>query len=134
MQRQPVANLALGQETVANLRPRRIEPRSRGLSVAVQTALSPAAVRQFVEGDVQDWWLPHSGKGVRAQISDDRPWLADAVVPYVEATQDELVLEPMAFERRVVDGAFQFKMRVSAPVRRIVDLRQWIWKEFRCER
>jgi hypothetical protein len=28
------------------------------------------------EGDVQHWWLPHSGQGVRTHISDDRVWLA----------------------------------------------------------
>ena len=57
-----------------------------------------AAARQFVEGDVQHWWLPHSGQGVRTHISDDRVWLAFATASYVLSSGDTAVLEePVAF-------------------------------------
>ncbi len=52
-----------------------------------------AASRQFVEGDVQHWWLPRSGAGVRTMISDDVVWLAHAVATFVSATGDDTLLQ-----------------------------------------
>ena len=54
-----------------------------------------SASRQFIAGDVQHWWLPPAGQGIRTRMTDDRVWLPYVAAHYIEVTGDVALLDEM---------------------------------------
>jgi cellobiose phosphorylase len=81
-----------------------------------------ACSRQFEEGDVQHWWHPPIGVGVRTRITDDLLWLPYAVAAYIKCSGDYSLLgEKVAYIKGPVLEANQHEIMFTPELSEICE-------------
>lgn len=89
---------------------------------ALQKQIIISCSRQFEEGDVQHWWHPPSGVGVRTRISDDLLWLPYAVAAYIKSTGDVSILtEKVAYIKGPLLEENQHDIMITPEISQIQD-------------